>query len=85
MIWEVIWSDESKKDLKKFEKKTRRVIVDKVEGIKDNPYPSVKKLRDVPLYSFRIGSYRAILDLKRGKLIIFVVAVSDRGHVYDRL
>lgn len=85
MIWGVIWSDESKKDLKKFEKKTRRKIVDEVEGIKDDPYRFVKKLRDVPLYTYAIGDYRAILDLKSGKLIIFVVMVSGRGHVYDPL
>ena len=85
MVWEVVWSDKSAKQLATLEKKTARKIRDRVLEITDDPYKAVKRLRGVKLFSLRIGDYRAILDLKRGQLIIFVVSVSNRGHVYDRL
>ena len=50
-----------------------------------NPSASVKKLKGhehVPLYSHRIGSYRAILTIDNGVLVIFVIAIDHRSLVY---
>ena len=85
MVWEVVWSEKSKKQLASVEKQIARRIRDRVLDIREDPYKAVKRLRRTNLYSLRVGNYRVILNLMRGKMVIFVVSASNRGHVYDRL
>ena len=85
MVWEVIWSEKSKKQLATVEKQIARRIRDRVLEIREDPYKAVKRLRGMNLYSLRVGSYRVILNLMGRKMVIFVVSASDRAHVYDRL
>ena len=50
----------------------------------ENPQSCVKKLKGhehVPLYSYRIGTYRAILTIDNGILVIFVITIDHRGTV----
>ncbi len=44
MVWSVLWSDKSKKQLRKIDKKTVKRIIDTVEGIQENPFMAVSKL-----------------------------------------
>lgn len=85
MVWEVVWSEKLVKQLKKLNKKDAKIVRDRVLEIRDDPYKAISRLVNVNLYSLRVGNYRVILDLKRGKLIIFAVSVLTRGRVYDRL
>jgi mRNA interferase RelE/StbE len=51
----------------------------------ENPAAAVKKLKgheQVPLYSLRIGRYRALLVIENGVLVIFVITIDHRGTVY---
>jgi len=82
MIWDVKWSGKSVKQLKKLDKTVARRIRDKVLGITDSPFQSVRRLSDSPFYRMRIGDYRIILDLQQGKLIIFVVELDHRSKIY---
>lgn len=50
-----------------------------------NPQAMVKKLKgheQVPLYSLRVGPYRAILTIDNGVMMIFVITIDDRSSVY---
>jgi len=85
LVWQVVWSEKSVKQLKKLDKKDAQIIRDRVLEIRDDPYKTTNRLVNVDLYSLRIGQYRIILDLKRGQLIIFALSVAKRGHIYDRL
>lgn len=83
MVWTVVWSEKSKKQLKKLDKNIARRIRDRVLEITDDPYKATKRLVKKDLYSLRIGDYRAIMSLKREQLIIFVVSASHRKESYD--
>ena len=85
MVWQVVWSEKSVKQLKKLDKKNARIIRDRVLEIRDDPYKTVNRLVNVDLYSIRVGQYRIILDLKREQLIIFALSVAKRSRIYDRL
>jgi mRNA interferase RelE/StbE len=53
-----------------------------------DPQACVKKFRGhehVPLYSLRIGAYRAILTVDNGLLVIFVITTDNRGPVYRNI
>ncbi len=85
MIWTVIWSDKSAKQLKKLDKTVARKIIARVEEIVDDPFKAVKRLTNSTQFSLRVGDYRVILELRSGKLVVFVVSTAKRGRSYDRL
>ncbi len=65
---------------------TTPAIVDKVDEIAEgHPYPFIKKMRGIPLYSLRVGRYRAILQLWNRKMIVYVVKIADRSLAYQNL
>ena len=83
MIYRIVWSQRSKKDLEALDGKNRSRIIEKVESIKEQPFNYVKRLVGVPLYSLRVGDYRVILDVKSKEVLIFVIMVGHRRNVYD--
>jgi len=85
LVWQVVWSEKSVKQLKKLDKKNARIIRDRVLEIRDDPYKTANRLVNVDLYSLRIGQYRIIFGLKREQLIIFALGVAKRGRIYDHL
>jgi len=85
LVWQVVWSEKSVKQLKKLDKKNARIIRDRVLEIRDDPYKTANRLVNVDLYSLRIGQYRIIFGLKREQLIIFALGVAKRGRIYDRI
>jgi len=54
----------------------------------EEPQTLVKKLKgheQVPLWSYRIGRYRAILTIDHGVLVIFVISIDHRRSVYRNI
>jgi mRNA interferase RelE/StbE len=84
MVWEVIWSEKSVKQLKKLNKKNAQKIYDSVLDCVENPFINVTRLANSPFYRLHIGNYRVILDLQQSKMIIFVVETDHRGRVYKK-
>ncbi len=83
MAYEVRWSDEAKKDLRKLEREITIRTIKKVELIKDNPIAYIKKLVGKEEWSLRIGDYRALLHLDNKNEIISVLKVGHRKNIYD--
>ncbi|MDD5187442.1 MAG: type II toxin-antitoxin system RelE/ParE family toxin [Methanoregula sp.] len=57
-------------------------------GSEPEPQTLVKKLKGhehVPLYSYRVGRYRAILTIDHGMLVIFVITIEHRSSVYRNM
>ena len=84
MIWQVIWSEKSIKQLEKIDKKNAQKIYDSVLGCIEDPFRMVLRLINSSFYRLRVGDYRVILDLQQGKMIIFVVVVDQRKKVYKK-
>ena len=83
MIWQVIWSEKSIKQLEKIDKKNAQKIYDSVLDCIEDPFRMVLRLTNSSFYRLRVGDYRVILDLQQGKMIIFVV-VDQRKKVYKK-
>lgn len=84
MVWGVVWSAKSVKQLGKIDKKNAQKIYDSVLDCIQDPFKNVIKLTNSPFYRLRIGSYRVILDLQQNKMIIFVVETDHRGRIYKK-
>ncbi|MBU2634282.1 MAG: type II toxin-antitoxin system RelE/ParE family toxin [Nanoarchaeota archaeon] len=81
-MYEVEFSKTAEKQLYKLEKHTQVRIISTLERIKIRPYPHIKKLVDSPYFRLRVGKYRLILDIREGKLIIFIIEIGHRKNNY---
>ena len=84
MVWAVIWSAKSVKQLGKIEKKDTQKIYDLVLDCIQDPFKNVLRLTNSPFYRLRAGNYRVILDLQQNKMIIFVVETDHRRRIYKK-
>lgn len=84
MTYELIYSDEARKQLKKLNKILQERILSTLERIRFRPHSYVKRLVGSLYFSLRVGGYRVILDIKENKLIIFVIEVGHRKNIYQK-
>ena len=83
MPYSVLWTDKALKNLKRLPRETAARIIAAVERARDNPFDHLQRLSQSPYFKLRVGKYRLIIDVKRTALIIYVIKVGKREHVYD--
>lgn len=86
--YKIIFSDETKKDLKKLENQTISKIFKKVKDLTsvDSHNLNIKKLKTkAPLYRLRAVDYRIVYSIKHEKIVVYVVAIGHRKNIYDIL
>jgi len=81
-MFDIEFSITAQKQLYRLEKQVQERIISTLERIRIRPYSHVKKLVGGPYFRLRIGDYRAILDIRGDKLIIFVIEVGHRRNIY---
>ena len=84
MVWQVIWSEKSVKQLEKINKKDAQQIFNNVCECEKEPFKAVSRLTNSPFFRLRVGDYRVILDLQQNKMIIFVIEVDHRRKIYKK-
>lgn len=84
MTYEVILTKIATQQLSKMEKNIAKKIADKLEKIRDNPFLFVRKLRDSDFYRLRVGDFRVIMNIDRGKMVILVIEVGHRKNIYKK-
>jgi len=85
MTYELIYSPLAEKQLKKLDKNGQERVISVLERIRVRPLSFVKKLIGNNYFSVRAGKFRIILDIKKNKLVIFVVEVGHRKNIYRSL
>ena len=81
-MFEIFFTAESKKFLKKLNKEDKTRIISTLERCRIRPRPHVKKLVSSPYFRLKVGDYRLILDIKSGKLLIIVIEIGHRRNIY---
>ena len=81
-MFNLFFTAESKKFLKKLNKKDSKRIISTLERCRIRPHSHIKKLVASPYFRLRIGIYRVILDIKGDKLLIIVIEIGHRRNVY---
>jgi len=87
MTFSVIYTARARRDLKKLPRDVARRYIQTISEIKEDPFSAVHKMegfRKDPLFSFRIGEYRAILSIEGDRLIIFVLENGHRSTIYRK-
>ncbi len=83
MSYEIIFSSSALKELKKLERKDQERIISALERLRIRPERHVTKLVGDSGYRLRIGQYRVIMDIEKGKLLILVIKVGHRKNIYQ--
>ena len=72
-----------RKDLRGIPRADVRRILTRIEALCDDPRaPGCEKLAAAELYRVRQGVYRIVYEIHDTRLVIEVIRVGHRGHVY---
>lgn len=85
MQYKLNFSKTALKNLLKISINKRKAILEKLEQLKLNPNKennNIKKLIGHDGYRLRVGDYRVIYRINKGKLEILIINVDVRGEVY---
>ena len=87
MTYHVELTESAKKELKKLDKYTQKIILlwlnKNLEGCEDPRVHGKPLTADrVGQWRYRIGDYRVIAKIEDGKLIILVIAIGHRREIY---
>ena len=89
MTFHVEFTESARKDLKKLDRYTQKIILlwleKNIEGCK-NPRVHGKPLSAniAGQWRYRIGDYRVIAKIEDNKLVVLVIAIGHRIDVYDK-
>lgn len=86
--YNIIFSDEAKKNLRKLEVRISSKILEKIKDLVtvNYGYLNIKKLKSgSSLYRLRVGDYRVVYRIEREKIIVYIVTIGHRRDVYDGL
>ena len=81
-MYEILFTDKAKKELKKLEHDLQKRILEALGRIRIRPESFVTKLVGESVYKFRVGDYRVLMDIDQGKLIILVLQIGHRKSIY---
>jgi len=86
MSYKVEYTSKARKDLKKLPLEIAQSIIRSINSIKNDPYLQVKKIKGTknPLYTQRVGEYRAILYMENERLLIMVIEAGHRKKIYRK-
>ena len=85
-LFKINWKTSSERDLRKIDKQFIPRIVDAIESLANNPFPSQsKKLKDTESsFRLRIGDYRIIYQVDSQKKEIIIYHLRHRKDAYRR-
>lgn len=74
------------KDLRRLPRQDIERILETITALADDPRPpGVEKLSASEKYRIRCGRYRVLYEIRDDRLVVTVVKVAHRRHVYRRL
>ena len=85
-LFKISWKSSSEHDLRKIDRQYISRILDVIESLADNPFPSQsKKLKDSESsYRIRIGEYRVIYQVDSKMKEITIYYIRHRKDAYKK-
>ena len=84
LLYEIVFSQKAKKQLFKLERSIQERIISALERIRIRPESYITKLVGDPGYKLRVGDYRLIMDIDKGKLLVLVIKIGHRKNIYEK-
>ena len=85
MSFEIVYTRRAVRDIEKLPQDIRSRIGKAMVKLLDDPYPHLIKLisREIGSYRYRIGEYRAILDIMDQEIV--VLRIGHRRDIYRKV
>ena len=84
MPFDIKWTANSRKFLRKLTPEISKRIVGKIKQLKENPFRYLEHYEGDTCFKLRIGNYRALIDIDFSNKILFVRVLDKRGRIYKR-
>jgi mRNA interferase RelE/StbE len=84
MNYQVKLHPKVKQFLDKSNKQLNERIKKRLKLLKEDPFRYLEHYEGEKCYKFRIGDYRALIDVDNQRKIIFVRVLDHRGKIYKR-
>lgn len=81
-MYTVEFTEKAAKTLRKLPAEDAATILRKLQAIRQNPLPSLKKLKGTKFWRLRVAKYRAIIDVLVSGQRLIVLKVDKRERVY---
>ena len=81
---EILFTDSASNQFSNLEKEIRKRIIFRLKKMKAWPDHYLKPLKGHPYFSLRIGDYRAIIDWRKDRDQLWIVAVGHRKNIYEK-
>jgi mRNA interferase RelE/StbE len=84
-VYAIEYTKQAVKALAAMPRDARELVKSKIQALAADPRGAahVKKLTGRPGYRLRVGGWRVIYTLDRGRLVILVLDIGARGGVYQ--
>jgi mRNA interferase RelE/StbE len=85
-MYQIMFVSGLDKELKKIPKADQKRILNKVETLAENPFPSGYKPLQGQLsgyYRIRSGDYRIVYSVNKEKVTILILKIGQRGSIYE--
>lgn len=81
--YEIRFKESVARDLKGLPREQVTAILERIAALADNPRPrGCEKLSGLERYRIRQGHYRVIYEIRDRQLVVVVVKIGHRSHVY---
>lgn len=84
-MYHIRYSPHAMRDLKKLPTDIQIRIVTALDSLLNNPEKHLKCLADLPLYSFRVGEFRVLLNIEEETSLVKILNIGKRNRIYDNL
>ncbi len=84
MSFQIKWKPRPLNYLKKLPQDIALRIWKKIDELKQNPFRYLEHFEGGGFYKFRIGAYRALLDIDLSKKVLIIEVLDKRGRIYKR-
>ncbi|MEA1895230.1 MAG: type II toxin-antitoxin system RelE/ParE family toxin [Euryarchaeota archaeon] len=87
MSYKVNYTAKARKDLKNLSLDVAQRIILSINGIREDPYAHVKKIKGTkrhPLYIHHVGEYRVIIGITEDRLLIMVMETGHKSKIYRK-
>lgn len=82
MTWNVQWSKKALKELGQIASRDVDRILQSTEYVLEEPVKNLEKLTNSPMYKYRVGNYRVIVDVIHNQQLLLVIRVRKRARAY---
>jgi mRNA interferase RelE/StbE len=84
MAYTIQFKPAALRQLKKLPRDAQKRIAERIEMLRDDPFPpGCKKLLGLTdAWRIRVGDYRVVYQVQRGVLLVLVLTVAHRREVY---